>query len=336
MIAIFTRPTVWHKFILLSLSLVVISWTISNTFGFGEYVLHNSALDLQIFFLAIWLLSFSDMIPQRTLAALAGLSILLGLGFALFGEPIYYGGPNNLRPQPLTGGIIRVFPTAYFLAANVIIIDLLRRRGVIKARYALPILAAGILAVALYQVRTSWLILTCYFLGIAVTDFQWLRKISLFLVAFVFFAIAVFFGLTDYEAITGSSVESWGSGRIAAFIDRTEHLLYRDFGPFLFGTGPGSDALSTGFWGIRSSHSDVLSTLTERGIIGLIGLFAIVYALFGRVYGTHGRTVLLAMIVASLISNGFFSGNSMAFYYLVAMATAMGIPLAEPERREVG
>ena len=320
------RPEPWQKLIFWSLVLVFVSWMVSSTLAFGKFDLRQAALDVQVYLLVFFLLTFSHRLPLGNLAFWATMVILVGVGFALFGEPILYSAAGTTRPQPITGGDEVIFPTAYFLAANVLIIDTLRRFGILNPRFAWPVLLLGVLAVYLYGVRTTWIILFVYLVGVQFRQSVQFRTQMPLLFAFGLMGLGVFFGLMDFERIVGSPVGTWGSGRVTAFVERLELLAMRDSALFLFGTGPGSDAQATSiWWGLRTSHSDVLNIFTERGVLGFVSLLLFVTALLVKVKSMHGQIVFLATLAASAISNGFYSGNGIAFYYFAAIAIAMSL-----------
>lgn len=320
------RPEPWQKLVFWSLAMVIVSWMVSSTLTFGKFDLRQAALDVQVYLLVVFLLTFSHRLPLGNLAFWATVVILVGVGFALFGQPIRYSGAGITRPQPITGGEEVIFPTAYFLTANVLIIDTLRRFRILNPRIAWPLLLLGLLAVYLYEVRTTWIILFVYLVGVQFRQSAQFRTQMPLFFALGLMGLGVFFGLLDFERIVGSPVGTWGSGRVTAFVERLELLAMRESAMFLFGTGPGSDAQATSiWWGLRTSHSDVLNIFTERGVLGFVSLLLFVTALLMKVKSMHGQIIFLATLAASAISNGFYSGNGIAFYYFSAIAIAMSL-----------
>ena len=268
-IALIQRPAFWQIMVFLSFMLMLFCWAISNNLSFGSFDLRHAAVDIQLFLVVMFLLTFSDVLPLRTFAVWSSVVILLCGALVLFGQPIIYAGDS--RPQPLTGGTDRVFPTAYFLLANIVILNVLRQARIVGPSIAWPLLIIGGLALVSYQVRTTLLILTFYVMGVIWRHSPHFRVLGLALFSLSFFGVGVFFGLLDFEGLVGSPIESWGSGRILAYIRRIDLLVSRGFGPTFFGTGPGSDVLSDlGWWGFKSSHSDFITVLMERGVIGFV------------------------------------------------------------------
>jgi O-antigen ligase len=240
----------------------------------------------------------------------------------------------------MTAGPTRIHPTAYFITANLLIVDLFRRAGAISPKIAWPILLIGLLSIILYQVRTCWFMLAVYVVGmlfLRARSYIPLRISVPFSISVFILGVALIFGFLNVESLVGVSVEHWGSGRIGAYGERLELIVNRPVGTLFFGTGPGTDLLHTRVWsGVKASHSDFLQILVEQGLTGFVGMLLLIYTVF-RVVTPYGRIVFFTIIAGSLINNGILSGFGIGIYFYIALALAMNlspaIKLREAERK---
>jgi O-antigen ligase len=120
-----------------------------------------------------------------------------------------------------------------------------------------------------------------------------------------------------------NDAELWGSGRIGSYEFRIDMLLQRDLLPLIFGSGPGSDELviPVWWWNAKDAHSDLLHTLIETGLLGLLGVCIFLWALWKRLEPTS-RPLLLSLLAGSAISNGLLARPTEFFLLVLAIAVA--------------
>ena len=120
------------------------------------------------------------------------------------------------------------------------------------------------------------------------------------------------------------SVENLGSGRIGTWLGRLAILSERDVPTLLFGSGPGSDSFVSEiwWWEKKDSHHDILTTVIESGIVGLLALFGFLFLLFRRL-GREGTPLVWFLLSGSLVSNALMQRPIIATLFWLAVALAV-------------
>ena len=279
------------------------------------------------FFAAIWIMAFGRRIDSRLVFSLSAAIIIFALLTQLFAPEYAFRGV--VRPESFTGGsgIVGRHASAYATALSMIIVHIVMMQSRRTRTLSVMLLAAGLFVLASYMVRTTLLMILIYFVMVAwmfivrrsASAFQ-AAAISLFAVALVTGGAAVVLALMD---IAPGEAVYLGSGRAGAYIYRLELLGHRDFGMHLLGSGIGSDDTVVGAitWRheAKGSHQDFLTMYWELGLIGLIGLCMFFFGLF-RATPPYRLGVFLALIAASLVSNGLVYRPSLIVLALLALS----------------
>ena len=101
-----------------------------------------------------------------------------------------------------------------------------------------------------------------------------------------------------------NNLGTFGNGRVGAWLQILSELRNRGVSNLLFGTGIGTDLHNFLIWKeTLSSHSILLTWITELGIVGAAFLVFIFYKFFMRISIVQ-KHVFFAVIVTSLITSG--------------------------------
>lgn len=101
-----------------------------------------------------------------------------------------------------------------------------------------------------------------------------------------------------------NNLGTFGNGRVGAWLQILSELRNRGVSNILFGTGIGTDLHNFLIWKeTLSSHSILLTWITELGIVGAGFLVFIFYKFFMRI-GIVQKHVFFAVIVTSLMTSG--------------------------------
>jgi O-antigen ligase len=71
-----------------------------------------------------------------------------------------------------------------------------------------------------------------------------------------------------------------------------------------------------------SAHNDYLHIIMDHGIVGLIAIATMIAGLWSRVF-VEGRAVLIAMLINSFFSNGFFQSPLLAMLLALVLSVSM-------------
>lgn len=119
-------------------------------------------------------------------------------------------------------------------------------------------------------------------------------------------------------------LDAVSSGRVDTYGERLVLLQQRDLAHFLFGTGPGSDLLTTQtwWWAPKDSHSDLLKYLWEAGVLGF-GALMVLALMAWHWRGGVLVPLVLAFAIPSALSNALLSRPNASFLLLAFCAYAL-------------
>lgn len=330
-LTVLLRPASWNLMLLVSATLTITSWIPAHFMGLGEVRGFDAAAglrDLVLPLMLIWVLACPLALPVVFLRWCAVLFTLLGAAIALTGEPVLVGGPvsGTERLASITGGLDQMHPSAKFMALQLLLVDLLRRGGLMPTKLAWPLLGlcGGVLIG--YGGRNELLLVMVYYLAL-----QYFRLRGVAVVKWSPPIVLVLVGLVSAIALQiGSDVSSWGSGRIGVWSYRLDLLVNRDLVTLLFGGGLGADLIWTPEWWWAdegmSAHNDYLHIVMESGLIGLLACFLVLLATWLRLT-EEGRAVLAGVVVNSFFANGFFQSPLLALNLSLVLATSLLVGL---------
>jgi hypothetical protein len=298
----------------------------------GLYRLHATATFRDGFplFVAAAVVLVPDLIPRRTVGALAGVLILVGTGISFRTGHTLIGGVTRLGP--FTGGIDGDHSSAYAMGVAVVLLNELRRAHDIRSRWAVPLMAIGMGAIVEYRVATVAVMLMVYLAMRAWPKAQNNGR-KVVILGLIAGALVLGYQLRVQEKqsmVYGDhtlSVNSLSSGRTGAWDQRVALLDGRRSALAFFGSGTGSDVVATNAWSgeEKGSHDDFLTALTERGLFGLTAL-VVSLTLLAKTAGPPARPLFAMLIVSGLLSNGLLSRPTLAplFWLAVGLAAAGG------------
>ncbi len=334
LLALVNRPRAWNLFILAGGALIALCWVASYGFSFQDPAaaargtsIPQGFKTIAVYAMAIWILSYADVLPIRLLRGVVMVTIILGALIALVGpaatktEGLEVWAPiTGLSFFPYTPGI---HASAYFMLMNVFLLDQMRRYDLVPATAAWPLLALGTVISLGYHSRTAWLMLALYTLYAvyhATRDGETLRTLL-----FAGLALGAV-GVVAYLTHTDENVVTLGSGRIGNYIHRWGILSSRDLGPLLFGTGIDSDWFTSPIWSwkMSNSHSDVIHVMVEAGLVGLVGLVLVFVGLYLRLPG-RAKAFFYVLVISGLITNGLLMHVSTIVYFFLAAALPIAV-----------
>lgn len=317
------RPSGWNLLLLVSILLTILTWIPAHVLGMGEVsafgmgdLLRNIAWPLML----IWVLSYPLSLPRSLLCWYAVLFTLLGAVIALTGPPVYVSGTARLAS--ITSGLDNMHASAKLMALQILLLDQLRRAGLLDARLAWPLIVLAGAILLGFGGRNELVFVLCYFAARIYFAFRHDLVIR--------FAPLVATGLAVVAAIVVLQIVAHpgtlGSGRIGVWSYRLWLIAHRDPVTFFFGGGVGADIIWTPQWWFfedgASAHNDYLHIVMESGIVGLLAMFILMYALWLRL-PDDGRAILVAIGVNSFFANGFFTSPLLALSLSFVMATSL-------------
>jgi hypothetical protein len=307
-LTILLRPAPWNMPLLLAAAVLVAAVIPAQLMGYGEVrgfdpvmLLRKLVLPLMM----IWVLSFPLALPRSLLAWVAAIGTLL-CAYVAFTGPTIYMGYNYTDPRlaAFTGGDEHIHPSSKYMALQFVLIDLLRRGGFMPPRIAWPLMALTIVVLLGYGGRNQLVFIAVYFLMLAyyrlrnVTAVRWSPPL---LLALAICAIVIALQI-------GENTHDWGSGRIGVWWYRLQLMQNRDLITLFFGGGLGADSIWTPQWSYSdegmSAHNDYLHYMMEHGVLGLVFVALMILGLWLRLF-EEGRAIIVAVLVNSMISNGF-------------------------------
>lgn len=330
-ITVLVRPAPWIYLLLGSAGLTILTLIPAHALGFGEAPVFDAAeaiRKLVLPLIMIWVLTFPLALPRSLLWWVAVLGSIVGVVIAFSGPPVYLGGGfDDPRLASITGGLNQMHPSTKFIALQLVLVDVLRRGGLMTPKVAWPLTALCAAALIGYRGRTEILFIFIYYLSLVYSHF---RKITI-----VKWSPPIIFTLVVTVSIialyVGENVQYWGSGRIGTWYERLVLVVNRDIVTFLFGGGIGSDRVWTSQWAFADegliAHNDYLYFLMEHG---LFGLFIPVMFLWGLWLRTHsyGHAIVAAVAVSSFFDNGFFRSPLLSTCLALVLAASIVANLA--------
>jgi hypothetical protein len=216
--------------------------------------------------------------------------------------------------------------SAYLIASLVIFFWIAGVRQSQLARWLyVPVLVVATLLIVFYQVRTAQVMLFSFFTLLAAPYLK--GRFGMGLVLLIFVVLGA--GMVAYLSFGSSSdLTTFSSGRTSVYIERLNYIATRDFAIMLLGSGPGTDMLysDTWWWDAKNSHNDFLTTVIERGLIGLLLLLWYLIAIC-RYRRWETVAIIIAIVVTGLLSNGLFQRP------LPLLFTALALWVSQAYRR---
>jgi hypothetical protein len=271
--------------------------------------------------------------PQLISARTAGwvaIALILGgaaISFAHGSQLLY----DTTRLSPFTGGAVDgIHSSAFVLAISVIILNEVRRQGLMPIWIVLPAIGVAVLMMWELKVATAIVLLLVYFGwgGIAAARSVTAR---LSVVGLALIAVIAIFNTRAQDLVTapyGShsvTADSLSSGRLGGWQGRLDLIDSRNVGLLVFGSGIGSDLLSlSSAWGgsDKDSHNDLLAMLFNQGLLGLI-VWVIVIVLLAKLAGPSGWPIVAAFAVTSGLSNALYSRPMIEVFLWLAVGIAI-------------
>ncbi len=329
-ITILLRPAPWNMALLLAAAVLVAAVIPAQLMGYGEVrgfdpvmLLRKLVLPLMM----IWVLSYPLALPRPLLAWVAAIGTLLCAYVAFTGPTIYMGYDNtDPRLAAFTGGDEHIHPSAKYMALQLVLFDLLRRGGFMSPRLAWPLLALTLVVLLGYGGRNQLVFIAVYFLMLAyyhlrnLTVVRWAPPLLLALaVCAIVIALQV-----------GENTNEWGSGRIGVWDYRLQLIQNRDLVSLVFGGGLGADLIWTPQWDFTdegmSAHNDYLHYVMEHGLLGLLFVTLMIFGVWLRLF-EEGRAVVVAVLVNSIISNGFLQTPLFSTSLVLVLSLSMVVSL---------
>lgn len=315
------KSQLWQALILVSIAMTMASWTIAHGIHTTtvEMTVPELMRNVAMFVMPVWLLSFPEHLPHRFLCIVTILGILLGGMIALTGTPVYVSGTPRLGS--ITGSLTQMHPSAKFMALQLVVVFQYYYARLLSAKIAVPVMLFAVAILIGYRGRNEMLFVLAYFAGLlyfryrGVFAVKWTPPVLL-LLAIVIAAAALHLG---------EHVEKWGSGRIGVWEHRLGLIWGRDVLTFLFGGGLGADQIWNPQWwwmDEAAAHNDFLHITMESGLVGLIASIIFIAALLMRMPG-NSKSIVLALIVESMFSNGQFQSPLIALNYFLLAAVSI-------------
>lgn len=115
-----------------------------------------------------------------------------------------------------------------------------------------------------------------------------------------------------------ASVDALSSGRLSMYEFKYYQLMDNSILAWLIGNGAGSDLVETDFWWweAKGAHSDVLTFLVEGGMVFLVLFLLILLKLVKLIPGDSIKSIVFALFITSVVSNGFFV-RPLALYFVL-------------------
>lgn len=314
------EPPMWRD--LAPLGVLALCWALATVLQMP--LSQGAALDAALRQLATYaallaLLAARERIAPGVLLALASGILLSGLIHAWTLPPEVLNG----RPRwaPFSSNL---HSSGYGVVAALLILWHLRGCGAIGLAPALA-MAVGLVALMLGNgVRTPVLFLASFALLIAVMpatgDGSWRVRRPSVPALFALLVLAALAGLA--LLLPGAErLDDLASGRLSNYAERFRILWARSPAGFMIGAGPGSDLMRTSvwWWDEKGSHSDLLKTLWEAGLLGLL---AVLWFWAGLAARFGGAMVALsgAVLVSSAVSNAYLARPNAAFLVFACVA----------------
>jgi hypothetical protein len=321
-ITLLGRASSWNIMLLISILMSVVTWFPAHVMGMGEVpsvslieLIRSIAWPLML----IWVLAYPLSLPRTILVWYAVGFTLIGAFVALTGPAVYVSGTARLAS--ITSGIDNMHASAKLMAIQLLMLDQLRRAGLLSPRVAWPLMALAGFILLGFGGRNEMLFVLAYFgmrLYFAQRNDIVIRFAPYIAVGLAIVAATVILQIVAYP-------DNLGSGRIGVWAYRLYLISHRDPVTFLFGGGVGADRIFTPQWWYfddASAHNDYLGTMMEGGVVGLLAMFVMMYGLWLRL-PTDGRALVVAIGVNSFFANGFFTSPLLALSLSFVMALSI-------------
>ncbi|MBT4486633.1 MAG: hypothetical protein HOC72_03790 [Rhodospirillaceae bacterium] len=324
---IFASPRIWRVILFALLLVVVACWLMGEATGYGELDFAKGLRFLLPLFFALWVIEMRHSLNMRLVFFLAAGTLVIAMLSSIIRPQEVVS--NLLRLPPFTGGEDGTHASSYVTALCTLLIHQLYLNNAISKRMAWSFL--GLAAFLLIGMRVATPIFMLLNYGLLHTLLT--RKLRGGVKVLLWFGMisSIVFVLIWHEALqeqvrggAADSVENLGSGRIGTWLGRLAILSERDVPTLLFGSGPGSDSFVSEiwWWEKKDSHHDILTTVIESGIVGLLALFGFLFLLFRRL-GREGTPLVWFLLSGSLVSNALMQRPIIATLFWLAVALAV-------------
>ncbi len=210
--------------------------------------------------------------------------------------------------------------TTYVVIAASFVVFSMNRIGAISTKISAFFFVGTFLAVAFgWGVRTT--ALSMIVLVAAHSYYKYFSRDLKSRSIVKFFSLLVatlyFFVLFDW-----SSIDAVSSGRLSMYEFKYHQLMDNSFIAWIIGNGAGSDIVETDFWwwAAKGAHSDVLTFIVEGGIIFLSVFMFILFRIVKMINGNSINSVIVALFITSVFSNGFFVRPLALYFVLFSIA----------------
>ena len=170
-----------------------------------------------------------------------------------------------------------------------------------------------------YAVRTAILVYLIYIIIVlfnvhVIFKYLWIKALVFLPIAFLIFNLLfINFDLDEYS-----------SGRLSMYSEKIEQIKSFSFIDIFLGQGQGSDLIHSEIWafGVKGSHSDILTYFVENGIIFTFFYFILMMYLFfiKRKANSIYLSLIIGYFVSSMISNGITTRPLVGYVFFVALA----------------
>lgn len=307
---------------------LIVSWSLAYVVGGNESTPQQMSKTLSTAVWVVAILAHGHRLNRRYIE-FALLFVLAWTIFTIATHPvtILNGTP---RPAPLTGGLNQgPHASAYTMFGMSLIAFMMLRERSINVWMGRFLMAAFILLVVAYQVRTVWtMAIVTFGAWYVIPRLQDRNFRSIASVVFTLGVVA-FVGVLATLSLINFDLDHFSSGRLSNYADRFGRLVGRDAGETFFGTGSGSDHFRSAiwWWAELNSHNDFLGTTVESGLVGLAGMICFLVGMF-RWKGGKAAIIATGFTMSCVVSNGLLFRNNPVFWFAVAMALSGAAPMA--------
>jgi len=285
----------------------------------------------------IWLLGYYDKLPVRLVFWLACLTIGFAMVWAV-ANPMYYQRSGGMpRFAPFHGGAGNVVGSALIILVCVLIVHQTMLAGFARPRLAWLFIGLGSIMIVGYWSTATQLTTITYFLVHYLYSSRLkvgTKALIVLLAGATFVAIIVEKEQRNMKLMRQNEVriESIGTGRFGAWIERAELISRRDITIFLVGGGSRSEVVKTKTWGDKekNSHNIFLTYFIDTGLIGVIAFIAFFVMIIRRL-GPPSYAIFAALFVSSFLGNGL-PVRPMPFVLFWIAVALVALQVGEPAR----
>ncbi|RXH09183.1 hypothetical protein EAS56_26350 [Bradyrhizobium guangzhouense] len=330
LVALFTTPPEDRRsYNVAKVSLVTLAMVLTLSYYFAEPLSNSlqteanfvgSTTRLLTVLAAIMYFRFvpQQLPPKLSVAITVAMIAMCAITWIVQGEYVLAGIP---RPFPFTGGADGIHSSGYSLISALIATFVLLKTRYLRSSVALVLILILSFLILKYEVRTTWLMLIFFFAARAVVFIQDRYGKALVLPVFAFFVSAgIFVAIIIFSQV---DLLEFSSGRTSVYVERLTLILDRNLWQILFGSGAGSEILTSNvwWWEAKNSHNDFIDLTI---VSGLVGLFATLSICATSLISADRQQlpVLAALIASSLVSNGLLNRPLIAILHLSTMVFA--------------